>query len=665
MLFLDNWRDFSASRDSGQLVGLLGATTKVSETLSPERGATSVALDGKAAARQTLAEARVKVDAAFDAVESVARAANIAEGPAALATLTKIRADLTALRAKADAVTGGDPDRIAATRKDFIAGMYELVNATGNLTALLERKLAALDPDVAAMASLAVTTWNLRDNAGRLSTMHIVAITSGKPFSTEQWREINVADGRVQQLWDRLNAVAGAPDSPPSLREGLAKIEAGYTTPFKSLRQRVTVHGLGDGAYDLDPAEWRRLSAPMLQSIMAMRDTAIDEANRVVAANHSRATTALMLLCGLLAVAVATLTLVAVGINRRIIGPLAGLTAIINSFANGSRDFTVPFADRDDETGQMAKAVEILRDKAREADALAARATSAAQARDERRQRVEGVTNRFVESIDAVVQGVSGAIDGLRSATVTLSGTSATTTEQASVVASAADQASSNVQTVAAAAEELSHSIHEISRRVSETAEAMDGAVREAENTDTTVRGLAEAARRIGDVVNLITDIAAQTNLLALHATIEAARAGDAGKGFAVVAGEVKTLANQTARATDDIQAQVSAIQAETERAVAAIAGIGSTIARVNQYTIGIASAVEQQGAATQEIARNVQQAAAGTSEVSHSIGKVLEAERQTGIAAAQLSGLADRLAGESQRLRGDVGNFVAEVKKG
>jgi len=665
LLFSDNWHDYRAAGEAGNLVVLLGATTQISEALAPERGATSVALDGDAASRKVLSDTRAKVDAAFEHIAQISDLSSAEEFKDAISKLKKIRTDLAEWRTKADAEMGADRQRTDAFRKDLFAAMYGMLDKIGRINAKLERRLSRLDAEVAYPAALATSTWTLRDQAGRLSTMYILAITSGKPLTAEALRDVDTTQGRIRQLWDHLNEQAGAADSPAILREGVAKVEAGFFTPFKPLRDRVAKSATTDGVYDLDQAEWRRLSGPMLQSIMLMRDAAIEEASRVANENHDHAGRNLFFIGLLLLAAAATLTTAIIGINRRVVIPLGRLTGIIGEFASGSREFAVPYAERNDETGKMAKAIEILRDKARESDQHALAEAAAARARDERRQRVESVTTGFVESIDTVVGGVSTAIDGLRAATDTLSATSVTTTEQSGVVAAAADNASANVQTVAAAAEELSNSIQEISRRVSETASAMNSAVHEAESTSATVRGLAEAARRIGDVVSLITDIAAQTNLLALNATIEAARAGDAGKGFAVVAGEVKTLANQTARATDDIQAQVAAIQAETDRAVNAIVGISSTIATVNQYTIGIASAVEEQGAATQEIARNVQQAAQGTAEVSNSIARVLEAERATTSAADQLSALADRLSGESERLRSNVGEFVSEVKKG
>jgi methyl-accepting chemotaxis protein len=231
------------------------------------------------------------------------------------------------------------------------------------------------------------------------------------------------------------------------------------------------------------------------------------------------------------------------------------------------------------------------------------------------------------------------------------------------VVDSSAIHASDNVQRVAAAAEELSVSIAEIGRQIAHSDGVAKKAAEESQRTNGTVTGLSAAAQKIGDVVELINGIAAQTNLLALNATIEAARAGDAGKGFAVVASEVKSLANQTARATDDIRQQIAAIQAETGTAVDAIGSIAKTIEEMNQISSVIATAVTQQAAATQEIAHSVQEAANATQDVSRSVGDVGEAIGKTGESAAAVLGAADSLAVQAQTMRGEVDDFLATVR--
>ncbi len=269
----------------------------------------------------------------------------------------------------------------------------------------------------------------------------------------------------------------------------------------------------------------------------------------------------------------------------------------------------------------------------------------------------------FEASVGKVARSVAAAAEGMKGTAESLSEVASDTGKRAVAVAAATEQASSNVQTVAASAEELAASVQEISRQVAESTAIASRAASEAEATDSTVKGLAEAAAKIGDVVRLISDIAGQTNLLALNATIEAARAGEAGKGFAVVASEVKNLASQTAKATEEIAAQISAMQGATDAAVGAIRSIGETIGRMNAIAASIAAAVEQQGAATQEIARSVQQAAVGTSEVSATIGGVTQAVDTVGGQAAQVLDAANALTGEAATLQGEVARFLTAIR--
>ncbi|CAK0740848.1 methyl-accepting chemotaxis protein [Azospirillaceae bacterium] len=262
-----------------------------------------------------------------------------------------------------------------------------------------------------------------------------------------------------------------------------------------------------------------------------------------------------------------------------------------------------------------------------------------------------------------MVSGVATAATQMQSDAQSLTATAEQTNRQSAAVAGAAEQASSNVQTVAAATEELTASVGEIGRQVTESARIAGTAVEEANRTNATVASLADAAQKIGDIVQLINSIASQTNLLALNATIEAARAGDAGKGFAVVASEVKNLASQTAKATEDIQGQVMQMQTVTGTAVDAIKGITGTIRRMSEIATTIATSVEQQGAATHEIARNVEQASQGTREVSGHIGGVTQAAGATGRMACQTLSAAQNLNQQAARLRSEVDGFVSRVR--
>ena len=663
LLVVSGWRNAQSAGHARELVDILAAATSISEAMAPERGASGIAMAGNQATVQTMNEARTRTDAAFNAGEAVLAAAEITEARDAAAELVSIREGVVRLRAQADAfIKAGDLSKLAEGQQAYVDEMYKLNTRISGVSGTLERHLFAADADVGNIASMAQLGWNMRDYAGRISTIQLQGISTGKPFSTALIRQQDVADGRLDQIWQRLREVGTAASTPVGLREAVAKVETTFVTPFALARQRVA-KGSAEGAYDLDGAEWRRITQPLLQSIMVIRDAAVAEARAVADSKRAAATLHLWLVAGLLLVAAGLMGAVAFGIHRRVTGPLGTVTGLIGAFADGCHDFQVPYAERGDEMGALSKAVEVLRRNAVKADEMAAEQGRAARAREDHQRRVEDITGRFVGSIDTVVGGVAGAATTVRDETGSMARAAEVASEQSMAVSAAADQATANVQTVAAAAEELTSSIQEISRRVGEAAAVTDGAVREAEATNATVKGLAEAAHRIGEVVNLITDIASQTNLLALNATIEAARAGEAGKGFAVVANEVKSLANQTAKATEDIQAQVAAIQAETGKAVTAISGIATTIGTVNQITVGIASAVEEQGAATQEIARNVQQAAAGTSEVSSAIGRVREAAGDTGQAAERLEALSATLSREAEQLRHVVGGFVTEIK--
>ena len=349
--------------------------------------------------------------------------------------------------------------------------------------------------------------------------------------------------------------------------------------------------------------------------------------------------------------------------TRSIVPPLRSMTEAMSQLAGGNYGVDIPAAGRKDEVGEMAVAMVVFKENMVKAKEAAEREAAEQQARVVRAQTLDKLTGAFDADVTAVLRTVASASTELQATASSMSATAEQTSRQSTVVAAAAEEAAANVQTVASAAEELTSSVGEISRQVTQSTEIAARAVQDAERTNEQIKGLAEAAQKIGEVVSLITAIAEQTNLLALNATIEAARAGEAGKGFAVVAAEVKNLANQTAKATEEIATQIGDIQGATGEAVTAIETISSTIRQISEIATTIASAVEQQGAATQEIARNVQQAAKGTSEVTSNISGVSQAASETGAAASQVLGASSELSQQSEQLRSQVERFLVGVK--
>jgi len=395
-------------------------------------------------------------------------------------------------------------------------------------------------------------------------------------------------------------------------------------------------------------------------TLIAVNTKGADSSLEVARANYRMAVVTIVV-CAAVALIAALISFLIMA--RTVVAPIASITGTMRRLAENELSVTIAEAGRRDEIGAMAAALQVFKDNMAEAARLRAEQAAEQEARLARGRAVDALVGKFDATISSVIETVTSSTSTLDVTARSMSETAEVTNAQVTVVAAAAEQASTNVQTVASAAEELAASINEIGRQVSESANFADQATRQAEATDAQIAGLSEAAARIGDVVQLINDIASQTNLLALNATIEAARAGEAGKGFAVVASEVKILANQTARATEEISSKVIEMQAATAQSVDAVKAIGKTIARIAEISTGIAAAVDEQNAATGEIARNVQQAAQGTAEVTTSIVEVAEGGAKVKLASTEVLGASTSLGHDAETLRQEVDAFLLGIK--
>jgi methyl-accepting chemotaxis protein len=609
----------------------------------------------------TLDKSIAATDAAVDNAKAAIEAAGLPTRTieSAQRTLQQTRA-----AGRQAAMQPGDlrPANIFTSTIDGLArGVDQLTDATNEALVSLSSTGSDIEnvlPSVQ-LAQLAQTMRTI--NGARSATLGLHV--RSQPLTPARLDELTQQTGQVALIWQQIEQAVRNMGNARDLANALNQVRSTLMTDGEGRYQEIAKAARDGRPAPMTEDAYRAFSTPMLNNVLVLRDAALQYAHQ---ANDAAISQSRMRLIGALAVLIfvaAALAVIVVAVMRQVVRPLVGLTAVTLRLADGELDADIPDEGRKDEIGAMARALKIFKDAL-----IAKKAADEAAARDaqlqiERAKRLDNITRGFEAAIAEIVNTVSSAAGGLETSADTLTATADRSQELATAVASASEEASANVQSVASATEELSSSVREISRQVQTSAKIAGEAVEQVGRTNARVGQLSQAAARISDVVELINSIAGQTNLLALNATIEAARAGDAGRGFAVVAFEVKALAEQTAKATEEISQQISGVQSATQESVSDIKEISETISRLSEIASAIASAVEEQGAATQEIARNVQQAAGGTQQVSRNISDVEKGAQDTGASSAQVLSSAKSLAGDSNRLKREVGNFLEAVR--
>jgi methyl-accepting chemotaxis protein len=650
------------------LAGVYGDTMAAGQALLGERGATLPMIGLKdvpgAAQRAPILRARAAADAVFARVRDDIAGGGADPGGQLTRTLDSVTGRAAAMRATVDAwldrppAARSEPEHAAA-----VAATLGVVDIVVPLLDAVEHDIARATPESLGLLGLARAAVNTRLVVGYLGGLLAPPLQGGKPLSPPAAMAIALAKGQSKEVDDLLLADIAKLVPGSEADRAMQVVQDRLFTQGMAMIDRLTAEGVAGQPYDTTVDVYLPAIIADLNTLWPVRDAVLHLADaqgaaRIAATRMKLIVTALVLALMLAALAGAILLF-----RRRLILPITALTEVVGRMAGGARDVSVPGTARADELGALARGLEQLLEYGRTADRLAAEQARDQAAKTERAVQLAARVSSFEAQASGLAGQMTAASAAMEGTARSMSATAERTSGQAAAVREAASRTSAGVQTVAAASEELAASIQEISRRMAQSSQMTSQAVEASRRTDGIVGALSASAQKIGQVIKLIAGIAGQTNLLALNATIEAARAGDAGKGFAVVASEVKSLALQTARATEDIGAQVNEIQQATDAAVTAIQGITAAITQVSEIAISIVAAVEQQGAATAEIARNVQQTSASTRDVTANIAGVRDAAGETGSAATQVLDAAAALSRQARLLNDEMGRFIADVR--
>jgi methyl-accepting chemotaxis protein len=588
-------------------------------------------------------DAKAALTAGASLKEAISQATKSAAKTARLESLTKLEQEFRAFSKVFTAIIQAKQEGANIVRMELARGEI-----------MIDSKLSSI-ASAAAEAQQQADEFEAKHIASQFQAIKAQVAT----FTNNHYQA--VAEGALTRIANIESALGAFSSTDPDVvagRKEVTKLFSDYRQSFSKLVDNFRL------IEDL-VTEMSGSAGAIMQGTSAMKTDLVSDQQRLAAESNAIASETEQLIILLAAGGIVLGGLVAFFLGRSISRPMTAMCGAMRELAGGNFDVVLPGLGRSDELGEMAGAVEEFKLQAiakAQQDAAAQDAQNKA-AEAARRSELIRFADDFESAVGSIVSNVSASAVQLEQAAGTLTRTAETTQTLSSQVAGNSEEASGNIQSVATATGQLSASVGEIGRQVRESSRIAESAVTQAQATDQRIGKLSRAAQQIGDVVKLITAIAEQTNLLALNATIEAARAGEAGRGFAVVASEVKSLASQTAKATDEISNHIAGMQQATEESVAAIKAIGSTIAEISTIASSIASAVEQQGTATRDIAENVQNVARGTRDAAANVLKVNRGATETGEASEEVLSSAKTLSVESTRLRAELDRFMANIR--
>ena len=664
----DAWGRLQAASRMAQIADASANMFKAMHNLRTDRSTTNRLLNGDAPMdadiekylrniRDTEMPAMNDALGLLGGIEFAQRATLVPEFDRVLKTLTALQKEFWEAMAKPKA------DRRPTLAKEYM-------ETTGAMLATLDRLSGALaaavnhqDPTIDQLLAIKQVAWLLRNTGGEASLIvsNALGVNKVAPETLVAFTKFN---GGAEATWSALELTASGMQLPPAIASAMATTKTAYFEPsYLALRERLLKQVSAGEKPEMTANQWTPVTVGRLGAAVAVAEGALDAAKEHAANLRSAAqrslVTQLALLLGALALALGAQMLVA----RRVITPLHSMRDAMLKVAAGDLQVDNGYAARNDEIGALAGALDTFKQQAADKVRIEAQERERNAGATARQQAIESYVGEFENVVRQTLNQLGDASGQMRTTSSGLSTISRQTNERVQVAEKASGEASASVDTVAAASEQLSSSINDISQQAAHAAGIASRAVGQARDTDGTVQGLAQSAGRIGEVVGLINTIAAQTNLLALNATMEAARAGEAGRGFAVVASEVKSLASQTAKATEEISEQIADIQKVAGEAIDAIKNIGGIIGEVNEVATAIAAAVQQQGAATQEITRSTQFAAQGTKNVSENINGVKADADAAAAAAEDVKQASHTLETQSQQLGNQVTDFLGKIR--